>query len=197
MMNYRLFNFLLITLAAILAVIIYFYLLPGFIRDGGYLVIALLFMSILMIGWVTDRLIVITVELSWSDPSANGKGVPGGRFWVNTAIDQAGSAEVRKRYHQILPLLEANLSGIATLATISTLVGLLGTTIGMIRSFQALATYGAPDAVQLSVGISEALINTAGGLMVAITGIVFHNLFQRRLERFDAAVRNYHGRESN
>lgn len=194
-MNYRLFNFILITLSACLSVVIYFYLLPVFIREGGYLVIALLFMSLLMIGWIADRLIVFTVEISWSDIRPGDTRLPKGRFWLKNALDQLTTADIRKRYHQLLPHLETNLSGIATLATISTLVGLLGTTIGMIRSFQALATYGAPDAVQLSIGISEALINTAGGLMVAITGIVFHNLFQRRLERLESAVRNAHGHD--
>jgi biopolymer transport protein ExbB len=74
------------------------------------------------------------------------------------------------------------------------MVGLLGTTLGMIRSFQALATTGAPDAVQLSLGISEALVNTAGGLIAAITGIVAYNVFINKVDTFtyqlDEAVYN-------
>jgi biopolymer transport protein ExbB len=82
------------------------------------------------------------------------------------------------------PLLERNLSTISTIASIATLVGLLGTTLGMIRAFKAMAKTGAPDAIALSLGISEALINTAGGLIVAILGIVAYNYFFNRIDNF-------------
>jgi biopolymer transport protein ExbB len=81
-------------------------------------------------------------------------------------------------------LLERNLSAISTIASIATLVGLLGTTLGMIRSFKALAKSGAPDAIALSLGISEALVNTAGGLLVAICGIIAYNYFFNRIDSF-------------
>jgi len=80
------------------------------------------------------------------------------------------------------PVLEKNLLAISTIASIATMVGLFGTTLGMIRSFQALASTGAPDAVQLSLGISEALVNTAGGLFAAITAIVAYNVFVNKVD---------------
>jgi biopolymer transport protein ExbB len=80
------------------------------------------------------------------------------------------------------PLLEKNLLAISTIASIATMVGLFGTTLGMIRAFQALASTGAPDAVQLSLGISEALVNTAGGLFAAITAIVAYNVFVNKVD---------------
>jgi biopolymer transport protein ExbB len=95
---------------------------------------------------------------------------------VQTAIEQAMMLEV--------PLLEKNLIALSTIASIATMVGLLGTTIGMIRAFRALAHAGAPDAVQLSIGISEALINTAGGLFAAIVGIVAYNFFTTKVDNF-------------
>ena len=55
----------------------------------------------------------------------------------------------------------------------------------MIRSFAALGTSGAVDASKLAVGISEALINTAGGLFVAILGIVMYNVFVTRVDSFN------------
>ena len=61
-------------------------------------------------------------------------------------------------------MLEKNLVIISTLASIATLVGLLGTVFGMINAFAALAQAGNPDAVALANGISEALINTALGI---------------------------------
>jgi biopolymer transport protein ExbB len=92
------------------------------------------------------------------------------------AIEEATSLET--------PLLERNLIALSTIASIATMLGLLGTTIGMIRAFQALATAGAPDAIQLSIGISEALVNTALGLFAAIVGIVAYNYFTTRVDNF-------------
>ena len=83
-----------------------------------------------------------------------------------------------------MPLLERNLVALSTIASISTMVGLLGTTIGMIRAFSALATGGAPDAVGLSRGISEALYNTAGGIFGGIVAIVAYNYFTTRIDGF-------------
>jgi biopolymer transport protein ExbB len=82
------------------------------------------------------------------------------------------------------PLLERNLVALSTIATVSVLVGLFGTVVGMIRSFKALAKAGAPDAIQLSTGISEALVNTAGGLFAAILAIVAYNYFFTRIDGF-------------
>ncbi len=87
-----------------------------------------------------------------------------------------------------MPLLEKNLVAISTIASISTMVGLLGTTLGMIRAFAAMATSGAPDAVQLSLGISEALFNTALGILGGIMGIVTYNVFTNRVDRFNYMI---------
>lgn len=92
------------------------------------------------------------------------------------AIEEATSLET--------PLLERNLIALSTIASIATMFGLLGTTIGMIRAFTALARTGAPDAVQLSIGISEALVNTALGLLAAIIGIVAYNFFVTKVDNF-------------
>lgn len=82
------------------------------------------------------------------------------------------------------PLLEKNLIALSTISSIATMVGLLGTVVGMIRSFKALAAGGAPDAIGLATGISEALINTAGGLIAAIIGIVSYNFFVNKVDNF-------------
>lgn len=81
-----------------------------------------------------------------------------------------------------MPILERNLIALSTIASISTMWGLLGTVLGMIRSFAALAKAGAPDATQLSLGISEALMNTAGGIAVAIAAIVAYNFFTNKID---------------
>ena len=81
-----------------------------------------------------------------------------------------------------MPILERNLIALSTIASVSTMWGLLGTVLGMIRSFQALAKAGAPDATALSLGISEALLNTAGGIGVAIVAIVAYNFFTSKID---------------
>jgi biopolymer transport protein ExbB len=81
-----------------------------------------------------------------------------------------------------LPMLSKNLVIISTIASIATLMGLLGTVIGMIRAFSALATAGAPDAVALSTGISEALINTALGVGTSALAIIMYNYFTSRID---------------
>jgi biopolymer transport protein ExbB len=70
------------------------------------------------------------------------------------------------------------------------MVGLLGTTIGMIRAFAATghAQGGVIDATALATGISEALVNTAGGLFNAIVGIVAYNFFVNKVDGFNYAT---------
>lgn len=75
------------------------------------------------------------------------------------------------------PMLSKNLVFLSTLASLSVLVGLLGTVFGMIKAFAALAQAGAPDALALANGISEALINTAFGIGGSAGAIILYNYF--------------------
>ena len=81
-----------------------------------------------------------------------------------------------------LPMLSKNLVILSTSASISTLLGLIGTVLGMIRSFSALAAAGTPDASALSTGISEALINTALGITGSCIAIIMYNYFSTRID---------------
>jgi len=83
-----------------------------------------------------------------------------------------------------LPMLSRNMVILSTIASISVLTGLLGTVMGMIRAFAALASSGAPDALGLSTGISEALINTAFGIAGSLFAIVLYNYFTTRIDNF-------------
>lgn len=220
-MKQSVFNAVLLVVSFVAAYFI-FENLPKFIKDGGYLVIALIAMTIMVITYVFERI--------FSLRKAQGKGslpkflstvqkeINAGN--ISAAIDmcdkQRGSCaniirigleryqglresgrvkeqeevmkEVQSSIEQAtmleVPLLEKNLVMLSTIASIATMVGLLGTTIGMIRSFAAMARSGAPDAVQLALGISEALINTAGGLVAAIIGIVSYNFFTTKVDNF-------------
>lgn len=87
-----------------------------------------------------------------------------------------------------LPAMEQNLPIIATISTLGTLFGLLGTVLGMIRSFAALANEGAPDSLALSTGISEALMNTAMGIGTGALAIIFYNVFSQKVQGITNAV---------
>ena len=74
------------------------------------------------------------------------------------------------------------------LTTLGTLIGLLGTVIGMIKSFQALAQSGAPDSTELSKGISEALVNTAFGILTAAFAVISYNYYTNKIDKVTYAI---------
>ena len=81
-----------------------------------------------------------------------------------------------------LPMLEKNLVIVATLASVSTLIALLGTVLGMIRAFSAMGATGQPDTAALSTGISEALVNTALGIGTAAIATMMYSYFTSRID---------------
>ncbi len=82
-----------------------------------------------------------------------------------------------------LPMLEKNLVFLSTIASVATLLGLLGTVLGMIKSFSSLGDSGGADAsAKLSEGISEALYNTALGIGTSAIAIIMYNVFTTRID---------------
>lgn len=80
--------------------------------------------------------------------------------------------------------LERFLVVLATVANVAPLVGFLGTVAGMIQSFEALAEQGLSNPAAVAAGISEALITTAGGLVVAIPTQIAYNYFMSRINKY-------------
>jgi biopolymer transport protein ExbB len=95
---------------------------------------------------------------------------------MKQALEEASALE--------LPMLSKNMVILSTLASISVLIGLIGTVIGMIKAFSALAQSGAPDALALSAGISEALINTAFGISGSTFAIIAFNYFSSKIDGY-------------
>lgn len=93
---------------------------------------------------------------------------------LKTELEEATALE--------LPMLSKNLVIISTCASIGTLIGLIGTVLGMIRSFAAMSS-GAPDPGKLAVGISEALINTFLGIFASTIAIIFYNFFSTKIDQ--------------
>lgn len=83
---------------------------------------------------------------------------------------------------QVVHDLERFLNTLGTIASISPLLGLLGTVIGMIKVFNAITSSGVGNAAPLAGGISQALITTAAGLSVAIIALMFHRYFRGRVD---------------
>ena len=87
-----------------------------------------------------------------------------------------------------MPMLEQNLTIIATLVSIGTLTGLLGTVFGMIGAFSNLAKSGAASQTALSANISEALVNTALGISTSAISIVMYNVFTSKIDKLTYAI---------
>lgn len=104
------------------------------------------------------------------------------REQIKEAIEHAG----RQETHQ----LNKYLSVLATIASIAPLLGLLGTVTGMVKAFGVIAVQGVGDPNALAGGISEALITTVAGLVVAIPTLVAHNYFSKRITRFVMEMEN-------
>jgi Biopolymer transport proteins len=106
----------------------------------------------------------------------------------NTELDTeqkvlAIQKEVEEATALELPMLQKNLVFLSTLVSLGTLIALLGTVMGMIRSFAALGEEGGAGAAsQLAVGISEALYNTALGIATSSFALVMYNIFTTKID---------------
>jgi len=221
-MKQSVFISIVLVLALVASYFIYEYMMPDYIKEGGYLVIGLIAMTIMVVTFVFERIFSLrkaqgrgslAVFLKNVTQEINKGNIDGAiaacdkqrgscANIIRTGLDkykqlvQDGDvkgqkemmAEVQRAIEEAMlleiPLLEKNLVALSTIASIATMWGLLGTVLGMIRSFRAMAKAGSPDAVQLALGISEALINTAGGLIAAITGILAYNFFTTKVDNF-------------
>ncbi|XID75910.1 MotA/TolQ/ExbB proton channel family protein [Alkanindiges sp. WGS2144] len=89
--------------------------------------------------------------------------------------------QMQTRANELVHSLEKNLNFLGTIGAIAPLLGLLGTVIGIIESFMAVNAGGVTDPAMLAAGISQALITTAAGMVVAIPALIAYRYFQRRI----------------
>ncbi|ASP39984.1 biopolymer transporter ExbB [Bacterioplanes sanyensis] len=97
-----------------------------------------------------------------------------GRQIMKESIEEVASHEIHE--------MERYLNALGTVAAVAPLMGLLGTVIGMIKVFAEIMVAGTGQANVLAGGISEALITTAAGLVVAIPALICHRILQRRVD---------------
>lgn len=115
-------------------------------------------------------------------------GSPLGRMLAAGLVNRNHSREVMKEAisdvgRQVVADLERYLNALGTLASVSPLLGLLGTVVGMIKMFQVITQVGTGDPQMMAGGISTALLTTAGGLFVAIPAMLFHRFLESRVDR--------------
>ena len=90
-------------------------------------------------------------------------------------------SKIEEKAIEVKYVLERRLSMLGTIATISPLLGLLGTVVGMITAFTGLTETSGANPDLLAAGISQALITTAFGLLIAVPGLVLHKYFEQKI----------------
>lgn len=182
------------------------------VTAGGWLMLPLLACSLLASVIVVERWLSLRAPrvappglsreaLRWAvDGQLNADraaaledGSPLGRLLAAALTSGARApAEIRQRVDDVATEvaldLERYLNTLGTIASVTPLLGLLGTVIGMIKVFSVITTAGVGDASVLAGGISEALITTATGLSVAIPALAMHRYFRGRVDRLLAGM---------
>ena len=176
------------------------------LKAGGILMVPIVACSILALAIVLERFWTLrasrvappqSINELWrwiKKKELNGRKLkalqgssPLGRILAGGLINAKHGREIMKESieheaSQVIHDLERFLNPLGTIATITPLLGLLGTVIGMIKVFAEIQLAGVGNAVNLAGGISEALITTAAGLSVAIPALICHRYFIRRVD---------------
>ncbi|MBT3047634.1 MAG: MotA/TolQ/ExbB proton channel family protein [gamma proteobacterium symbiont of Ctena orbiculata] len=177
------------------------------VKSGGWLMLPIIACSIVALGIVIERIWSLQRKrvmpeylmrqilqlhrddkLNLADLDKLKESSPLGRILAAGLINRDHNKEVMKEAieevgRQVVHDLERYLNTLGTIASISPLLGLLGTVIGMIKVFSVIVTAGVGDPGVLAGGISEALITTAAGLSVAIPSLMFHRYFSGLIDR--------------
>jgi biopolymer transport protein TolQ len=105
-------------------------------------------------------------------------------------LDSARRA-MRAAYQREIDALEAHLSGLATVGSVSPYIGLFGTVWGIMNAFRGLANVSQATLASVAPGIAEALVATAIGLFAAIPAVVAYNRYADRVERLETRYDNF------
>lgn len=176
------------------------------VKAGGWLMVPIILCSVIAMAIVAERFwtlqrkritpanLVVQVwqwarngELTEDRLRALRRGSPLGRILAAGLANRNSSREIMKESiedvgRHVVHELDRYLNTLGTIASITPLLGLLGTVIGMIRVFAVITTQGVGDPGVLAGGISQALITTAAGLTVAIPALMFHRYFRGHVD---------------
>jgi biopolymer transport protein ExbB len=178
------------------------------VKAGGWVMVPILLCSIVAFAIIAERFwtlqkkkvvppnLVADVWSSFKDKSFDQeslqrlkRGSSLGRVLAAGLVNLQHDREIMKEAieetgRHVVHELERFLNTLGTIASITPLLGLLGTVIGMIKVFNTITTSGVGDAGLLAGGISEALITTAAGLVVAIPSLMFYRYFRGLLDEY-------------
>lgn len=186
------------------------YILFELIAKGGYVIVVILACSLCACAVIIERWLYYRVaerQAARLMPAIRGDSAATapaeadglvGKMWRAAKQYGGGSKQeveaiIEETVRGEIPQLERNLYILVTIATISPLLGLLGTVLGMIKTFHVASLSGVGNPHMLAEGISEALYNTAGGLLVTIPCIIANNHFRSRVERLLNLAESYGG----
>ena len=177
------------------------------VESGGWLMVPIILCSVVALAIVADRFWSLQIkricprhlvnqiwlwarnkELDAAHIASLRASSPLGRILaaglVNLHHDKAVMKEsIEEAGRHIVLELERYLNTLGTIASITPLLGLLGTVVGMIQVFTAITTQGVGNPTVLAGGISQALLTTAAGLSVAIPSLMFYRYFRGRVEQ--------------
>jgi len=177
------------------------------IRAGGWLMLPILACSVIALAIVMERLWtlrrcrvmpegLVTEIREWHCREELTEerlvwvrdGSPLGRILTAGLVNQEYSREVMKEAihdtgRQVVAELERYINTLGTIASVTPLLGLLGTVIGMIEVFGVIMEVGEGNPGVLAGGISKALLTTAAGLSVAIPALMFHRYFNSKIDK--------------
>ncbi len=176
------------------------------VKSGGWLMIPIILCSIVAISIIAERFWSLRREkvlpnhlvanvwnaikqgsMARTDIETLSKASALGTILSAGLINRNESRErikecIEERGREVVHDMERFLNTLGTIASISPLLGLLGTVIGMISVFAAITQHGVGDPAVLAGGISEAMITTAAGLTVAIISLIFYRYFRRKVD---------------
>ena len=185
------------------------------LQNGGVILWVLLGLSIVSLGTIIERTYCFIKNKSYVDPkfkknmqdlllekkyeeaielSRTEKGVVGKtitKFLIRYCItgDYKNSDELLREVElEEMEILEKNTYILGIIAYTSPMLGLLGTVTGMIQAFGKIAISGTGDPNAIAGGISQALLTTAGGLIIAIPSIIAYNIFNKKIEKMGLEV---------
>ncbi len=184
------------------------------IQQGWYITYPLIIMSVVVITIIFERIVALrgliggTLQIAGGLVGVLQKGdfraavtsaeeqadKPAGRIFRDVLAQQEGeslaylSEVVEDRRFEEIEALKGSIWVLGTVGVSAPFIGLLGTVIGIIKSFTSMAVEGSGGFAVVAGGISEALVATALGLAVAIVAVIFYNYFHTRLERVEAAM---------
>jgi biopolymer transport protein ExbB len=178
-----------------------------YLQRGGWVMIPLLVCSLAMWSLILGRVRAFH-DLSAKDLAVSEglNAIAGGLWTVRDGLrsrllqqflaERSGNAQLdRSILHQLMYTkrreLWNHLAMIAVLAAVVPLLGLLGTVLGMIETFQVIAVFGTGNAKAMAGGISVALITTQTGLIIAIPGMLASALLQRRARRLETGLNEF------